>query len=177
MSDGLTVRRATPEEIRMLGGAEYVTSLPTATPSATAAGPVVAAPAPAAPVVAPPAPPPTVAVAAPAPTPAPAPAAQARANVLGVVALTKPISVMGQTVIEVTLRKPGVPDIRRAGGYPIRNRINPATRDIDGIDIDPETICKLIQLCSEPMLPPSSVDQLEMADFFTLQNLLVGFFG
>ncbi len=172
MSDGLKVRRATPEEIRMLGGAEYVADVPAAAPQPVTVAPVTVA-APAAPV--PVAPPPTAAapaaVAAAQGVPAP------RDDALGTVALTKPIQAMGRVVTEVTLRKPTVPDIRKAGGYPIRNRINPATREIDGIDIDPEAICKLIHLCSEPMLPPSSVDQLDVPDFFALQNLIVGFFG
>lgn len=81
-------------------------------------------------------------------------------------------------VIEIRFRKPTAKDLRQAGnpfkieatGLPNGDAI------IDKIETDWEKVVKVVALLSDPPLPPSTVDQFDLADLDACAECLVPFF-
>jgi hypothetical protein len=81
------------------------------------------------------------------------------------VPLAKPIQAHGETLTALTLRRPTVKELRTFGApYRLGN---------DSVRIDYEVCAKLIsEICA---IPPSTVDQMDGADFDEVSLILVGF--
>ncbi|UFH49928.1 phage tail assembly protein [Pseudomonas sp. KNUC1026] len=79
------------------------------------------------------------------------------------IALNTPIQAHGETLTELTLRRPTA---KEALPYKI---------DADqAVSLDLDVAAKYIAACAE--IPPSSVDQLDLADLNTLAWQVAGFF-
>lgn len=81
--------------------------------------------------------------------------------------LSKPITAHGETIEEITLKAPTAAQAREIGSLPYRV----------GEDGIPQPLlapaCRYIAMCAE--IPPSSVDQLDLADLNALVWEVVGF--
>jgi len=97
--------------------------------------------------------------------PAPAP---------GVVVFSRPYQAFGKDVTQVTFRKPTAGDMRR-GGFPLRAVTDAGGKPI-GYDELPDSVCTYIAMLSEPQLPASTVNQLEIADYNACSQALLPFF-
>lgn len=103
-----------------------------------------------------------------APPPSSAPAAP------GEVVFSRAYKAHNDDVTRVRFRKPTTADLRR-GGFPLR-AITDASGKPVGYDELPDVVCTYITLLSEPQLPRSTVDQLEIADYNACSQALLGFF-
>lgn len=116
-----------------------------------------------------------------APPVAPAPAAVAAVQgqpvpppVSGEVVFSRAYKAHGEDVTRVRFRKPATADLRR-GGFPMRAITDASGKPI-GYDELPDVVCTYITLLSEPQLPRSTVDQLDIADYNACSQALLGFF-
>lgn len=81
--------------------------------------------------------------------------------------LSKPITAHGETIEEITLKRPTVAQARKIGELPYRITEGGLTTAL-------ETACRYVAACAD--IPPSSVDQLELNDLNALVLEVVGFF-
>lgn len=86
---------------------------------------------------------------------------------MAIVTLTKPIEAHGETLTELVLREPTVPDMRRVG-LPFRMGGDTA------IIMDAARTCDYISLLAG--IPPSAVDRMAPADILTAFTVLIPFF-
>lgn len=118
----------------------------------------------------PPAPPPVVHARAPAPDAQAAPAADERP----VVTFSRAYPAHDVEVRTVRLRKPTTRDLRRCG-YPMRNAVNAAGMPV-ALEELPDVVARYVTALSDPPLPPSTVDQLDLDDFGKCSAVVLGFF-
>lgn len=90
------------------------------------------------------------------------------------VTLSRPYTAFGETVQRVRFRKPTTKDLRK-NGYPLRNAIGNDGR-IAAIEEMPDIAARYISALSDPPLPPSTVDSLDLKDFAACSAVIVGFF-
>lgn len=93
-----------------------------------------------------------------------------------VIVLSRAYRNQGQDVRQVRFRKPRPGDLRRVGGYPLRQTFNPVTGVVDGIEPLPDRIMRFIHELSEPQLLPSTIDAMEFEDFEACSGRVVRFF-
>lgn len=77
-------------------------------------------------------------------------------------------------VRRVRFREPNTGDLRKAG-FPLRNVVTPGV-GITAIEELPDVVCKYICALSDPPLPPSTVNALDLDDFARCQQVIMGFF-
>lgn len=114
----------------------------------------------------------------PPPPPASAPSQPAvapRTEHADEVVFSRPYNAYGDEVRKIRLRRPTGMDLRKCG-YPMRAVLNPDTQQMDGLDFVPSNIAKLIVALSNPPLPMSTVDSLELDDYEKCSKLVCSFF-
>lgn len=84
------------------------------------------------------------------------------------IALNTPIQAHGETLSELTLRRPTAKEARAIKALPYKIDADQA------VSLDLDVAAKYIAACAE--IPPSSVDQLDLADLNTLAWQVAGFF-
>lgn len=82
--------------------------------------------------------------------------------------LDQPIEAHGEQVSELTVRRPTVQEVRAIKAMPYK-----IGKD-EEVTLDTEVAAKYIAVCAG--IPPSSVNQLDLADFNTLCWEVAGFF-
>ncbi|MGR0136646.1 phage tail assembly protein [Pseudomonas sp. RSP] len=82
--------------------------------------------------------------------------------------LDQPIEAHGEQLSELTVRRPTVQEVRAIKALPYK-----VGKD-DEVTLDTEVAAKYIAVCAG--IPPSSVNQLDLADFNTLCWEVTGFF-
>ncbi|MBJ2274799.1 MULTISPECIES: phage tail assembly protein [Pseudomonas] len=82
--------------------------------------------------------------------------------------LSGPIEAHGEQVSELTVRRPTVQEVRAIKAMPYK-----IGKD-EEVTLDTEVAAKYIAVCAG--IPPSSVNQLDLADFNTLCWEVAGFF-
>lgn len=90
------------------------------------------------------------------------------------VVLDHPVSAHGEEVRHVRFRKPTTKDLRIAG-YPMRNVLGADGR-VTAIEELPDVVAKYVSLLSEPPLPPSSVNSMDIDDFSKCSGAVLAFF-
>lgn len=80
-----------------------------------------------------------------------------------------------EEVRRVRFRKPTPASLKRFG-YPARTIVNPATGQMEGMDILPDRVAAYISELSEPKLLPSTVDRMSFDDFEECSGLIMRFF-
>lgn len=118
----------------------------------------------------------------PAPTPAapprrqPAPPAPAvgAGDDENVVVFSRAYQAHGEDVRRVKFREPVTREIRKAG-YPLRAVIGPDGRP-NSYEILADVVAKYVTMLSDPPLPPSTVDQLTIADLNACASVINDFF-
>ena len=84
------------------------------------------------------------------------------------VKLSSPIQAHGETLTELTLRRPTSKEARAIKALPYRMGMD------ESIAIDLDVAAKYIVACAD--IPPSSIDQLDLSDLNTLAWKVAGFF-
>ncbi len=84
------------------------------------------------------------------------------------VKLNAPIEAHGEPLSELTLRRPTVQEVRAIKALPYR-----IGKD-EEVSLDMDVAAKYIAVCAG--IPPSSVNQLDLADLNTLSWEVAGFF-
>ncbi len=86
----------------------------------------------------------------------------------GAVKLQVAIEAHGEPLTELTLRRPTVQEVRAIKALPYRIDKN------EEVGLDMDVAAKYIAVCAG--IPPSSVNQLDLADLNTLSWAVAGFF-
>ncbi len=86
----------------------------------------------------------------------------------GAVKLQVAIEAHGEPMTELTLRRPTVQEVRAIKALPYRIDKN------EEVGLDMDVAAKYIAVCAG--IPPSSVNQLDLADLNTLSWAVAGFF-
>jgi hypothetical protein len=111
----------------------------------------------------------------PAPTPASSPAPpEPSPDDANVVVLSKAYQAHGEMVQRVRIKRHTVKQLRMLG-YPIRNVVGPMGT-IVALEELPDVVAKWIVALSDPPLPPSTVDSMDMDDFATCSQAVLGHF-
>ena len=84
------------------------------------------------------------------------------------VKLQVPIEAHGEPLLELTLRRPTVQEVRTIKALPYKIDKN------EEISLDMDVAAKYIAVCAG--IPPSSVNQLDLADLNSLSWAVAGFF-
>ncbi len=84
------------------------------------------------------------------------------------VKLQAPIDAHGEPVTELNLRRPTVQEVRAIKALPYKIDKN------EEVSLDMDVAAKYIAVCAG--IPPSSVNQLDLADLNTLSWQVAGFF-
>lgn len=85
-----------------------------------------------------------------------------------IVKLHAPIDAHGESVSELTLRRPTVQEVRAIKALPYKIDKN------EEVSLDMDVAAKYIAVCAG--IPPSSVNQLDLADLNSLSWAVAGFF-
>ncbi|WP_225773332.1 phage tail assembly protein [Pseudomonas sp. Marseille-Q5115] len=85
-----------------------------------------------------------------------------------IIKLSTPIQAHGEEVTELTLRRPTSKEARAIKALPYKIDQDQA------VTLDLDVAAKYISACAD--IPPSSVDQLDLADLNTLAWQVAGFF-
>ena len=85
-----------------------------------------------------------------------------------VIELSTPIQAHGEEVAKLELRRPTVVEVRKMKALPYKIDAE------DAVSVDMDVAAKYIALCGH--IPPSSVDQLDLADLNSAAWRVVGFF-
>lgn len=85
--------------------------------------------------------------------------------------LTKPITAHGEEKLELDLRDPTAKDVMEIG-FPY---LVVQGNDGEGVELRPKIVGKYVVRLAG--IPPSSVEQLSIADLQSLQAIVMGFFG
>lgn len=83
------------------------------------------------------------------------------------VPLSKPVMPYGETVTEVTLRRPTTKELRECG--------QPYRLEGGGLQADYVACAKLLTKVCTPPLPAPTIDELDPGDFDDMAMILVGF--
>ena len=84
------------------------------------------------------------------------------------VKLHVPIEAHGEPLLELTLRRPTVQEVRTIKALPYKIDKN------EEVSLDMDVTAKYIAVCAG--IPPSSVNQLDLSDLNTLSWAIAGFF-
>lgn len=82
--------------------------------------------------------------------------------------LAAPIDAHGETITELTLRRPTVAEARAIKSLPYKIDKN------EDVSLDLDVAAKFIAVCAG--VPPSSVNQLDLADLNSMAWVIAGFF-
>lgn len=82
--------------------------------------------------------------------------------------LSSPVDAHGDTLQELTLRRPTVLEVRAIKALPYRIDKN------EEVTLDMDVAAKYIAVCSG--IPPSSVNQMDLSDLNTASWVIAGFF-
>ncbi|MBW8356712.1 MAG: phage tail assembly protein [Pseudomonas sp.] len=82
--------------------------------------------------------------------------------------LQAPIEAHGETLVELTLRRPTVQEVRAIKALPYK------IDKSEEVSLDMDVAAKYIAVCAG--IPPSSVNQLDLADLNALSWAVAGFF-
>lgn len=104
----------------------------------------------------------------------PAPDASAVPKQTNVAVLSKAYLAFGDPVQKITFRRPVGRDLK-IGGRPLRPVYDSAGKQID-LEYDEDRIFKYISLLSSPPIPPTTVEQLEIDDFYECAAAVASFF-
>ena len=85
-----------------------------------------------------------------------------------IVKLQVAIEAQGETLAELNLRRPTVQEVRTIKALPYKIDKN------EEVSLDMDVTAKYIAVCAG--IPPSSVNQLDLADLNTLSWAIAGFF-
>lgn len=85
-----------------------------------------------------------------------------------VVKLQVPVEAHGETVTELTLRRPTVQEVRAIKSLPYKYT------QAEEISVDMDVAAKYVAVCAA--IPSSSVNQLDLSDLNDLAWAIVGFF-
>ena len=91
---------------------------------------------------------------------------------MSTITLSKPITAHGEQIQELTLREPTIKDVRKLG---LPYLIHTDGSGGSSVEIRADTILNYASTLAA--VPPSSIDQLALADFSPLQAAVMGFFG
>ena len=82
--------------------------------------------------------------------------------------LSAPIQAHGETLVELTIRRPTVQDCRAIKSLPYH-----IDKDV-AVSLDLDVAAKYLGVCAA--IPPGSVDQLDLSDLNRFAWLIAGFF-